>query len=109
MRLSIVSPAAMDLDWDRDPPPAPDSSPSGVYRLPVLIAGRGERRDDCTHYGECLGRFVRSVKYYRGRSHDADAPARCPAGCSSFALVPSHVRHGIAHGNITQAQPERPW
>lgn len=62
---------------------------SGVFRLPVLEVGHGDRRDDCENYDGCLDRFV-------ARTRGA-VQGRCPKGCESFRATPSHVRHALAH------------
>ncbi len=67
----------------RNPERIPDPPPSGTRRLPMLVAGRGEhgatRRDDCSSYGDCLGRLVKASPL----AHTA----HCPDGCADFAAV----------------------
>ena len=64
-------------------PVAPPAPP-----LPGLELGRGERRDECRHYPECISAFVE--EHARGRRQDPSA--RCPKGCEAFETIPVHAR-----------------
>lgn len=78
--------------------------------LPSLEVGLGERRDDCRLASDCLGRFVlRNIKLSsiprskrlalvgpRRDDGSHEVPARCPAGCSSYAPIERHERIGMA-------------
>lgn len=46
--------------------------------LPMLQAGRGDRRTDCKNIGACLQRWVDSAE--RGDAH-------CPKGCTFFLPI----------------------
>lgn len=61
-------------------PPAPNSE---TRRLPVLVDGPGERREDCTSHQDCLGRFVKSTRGRRVANF-----AQCPDGCTSYEAIP---------------------
>lgn len=43
-----------------------------------MVAGSGERHDECAHYAECLSAVVRS---------DARGHARCPTACPHYTPV----------------------
>ncbi len=47
-------------------------------RLPMLVAGPGDRRTDCRHISACLERWCRSGE--RGDAH-------CPQGCGHYAPI----------------------
>lgn len=68
-------------------PRAPDSQ---VRRLPVLIEGRGSRKDDCERVGECLKRFLSVRANFNAKT------AHCPTVCPSYEPQEPHVRHAIA-------------
>jgi hypothetical protein len=76
---------------DRALLPVPAAPPSERRVLPLLELGAGERHDECANYDGCLDRYVRRFPRL------AASPARCPSSCSSFAPVPAHVRHSLAH------------
>lgn len=80
----------------------PREEQSGVRRLPVLELGDGNRRDDCRHYEGCLDRFV--AQHVKGKGTGGSS-ARCPVGCESFGVVPSHARHAIAHEYVRMSKP----
>lgn len=66
---------------------------SGVHRLPMMIAGPGERHDECAHYDGCLGRARRL------------SDAHCPPGCADYEPEPPHVRIARAHAYGVRPTP----
>ncbi len=78
---------------------------SGVFVLPMLRPGPGDRRDGCARYaGEhgCLSRFVRAEgqgSYGHGR-YWRERDAHCEPGCPSYAPAPrwAAVAHAHAYG-----------
>lgn len=72
--LGIARRNSKDDTWQRVIPPAAES---GVRRLPMMVRGTGERRDDCTGYTECLGRVAKT----------AATSAHCPEACPGFEAV----------------------
>lgn len=63
------------------------SSTSGIFRLPQLAHGAGGRRDDCAHYGDCIGRFAKVRSNRDGH---------CPDGCASYEIDPN-LRTALEH------------
>lgn len=68
-----------------------------LYDGPRMLAGDGDRREDCARYGACLDRFVAAF-CQRG-----DRPGHCPEGCSGYARsvveAPVPVSNlGVVHG-----------
>jgi len=72
--LGIARRIGADGTWTRVIPPAAES---GVRRLPMMVRGPGERRDDCTGYTECLGRVAKT----------AATSAHCPGDCPGYEAV----------------------
>ncbi len=68
-----------------------DGSPSGIYRLPTLVPGVGERRA-CQHDSGCLERLV--------RVHWTASAAHCEPGCQRHEAAPrwAAVAHAHAYG-----------
>lgn len=89
-KLFAIEGVAKDTLLTSDPP-----SVSAKTRLPTFEEGEGDRRDDCTHYRDCLNRWMKVSDSLR-RLRDREPQARCPAACASYSATPQHVRMGLA-------------
>ena len=72
----------------------PHPRKSEPHRLPMLEAGDGDRRNDCSLYGGCLDRWLRST--CRRRAHASDQAAQCPEGCGAYATPSRNERLELA-------------
>ena len=94
--LLAVTPAGYELVRSRIGTAPP---PSGVRLVQLrMLAGPGLRHQDCEHYGECLGAFVRHSEARRAHCAEdcpwcgGDGCGACQdSGCSSYAPTQLHA------------------
>lgn len=94
MKLSLVDPIRPIVSERPSIAPVRASAKTitGVFRLPVLVAGPGTRRDDCALYSDCLGRFA-----FKSTQREA----HCPNGCGAFTEISRADRCGFATRSVS--------
>jgi hypothetical protein len=60
---------------------------------------RGDRRDDCRRYSDCL----EAVARVSSRHAATESPARCPKACAHFVPIPREHLLGLAAGQRSSA------